>query len=187
MTDKIITEVTLECLMNKENYEKYRNRTCEKKSIANKKEKRFYRKRIYDLTKKLLNPDLEKEAVSPDVNYNFEIYIKSCIEYFKMTDKSDIIQEDYKDFLDEKNEINIDDIKTTEDADQLMLRSIKIREPNNLEKLVKRKMIKVENEIEHPQQKDINLKDPVLKNKGIRKKKNITSTYDKTDEKNKNS
>lgn len=183
MTDKIITEVTLECLMNKENYEKYRNRSLEKKSNANKKDKKFYRKRIYDLTKKLLNPDLEKEKdetiISPDVNYCFEMYINSCVEYFKMIDKSDIIQEDFKDFLDEKNEINIDDIKTMDDADQLMLRSIKIREPNNLEKLVKRKMIKVENEVEHPQQKDINLKDPILKNKGIRKKKNITNTYDK--------
>lgn len=184
MTDKIITEVTLECLMNKENYEKYRLKTCEKTSSSNRKDKKFYRKRIYDLTKKMLNPDLEeKQIISPDVHYTFEKYITSCVEYFKIIDKSDIIQEDYKDFIDEKNEINIDNIKTTDQANELMMRSIKIREPNSLEKLIKRKMIKPENSVVHPQQKDINLKDPVLKNKGIRKKKNIINTYDATDNK----
>jgi hypothetical protein len=64
-----------------------------------------------------------------------------------------------------------------------MMRSIKIREPNNLEKLVTRKLLAPQNTVIPPQQKDINLKDPELKNKGIRKKKNITNTYDKKDDK----
>lgn len=183
MTDKIITEVTLECLMNKDSYEKYRNRSATNLSTSNKKDKKFYRRRISDLTKKLLQPPSEEgpPKISPDIQYSFDMYIKACIEYFKNIDKADILQEDYKDLLDidVKNEINIDNVQGVEQADQLMMRSIKIREPNNLEKLVTRKALQPENAIVHPQQKDINLKDPILKNKGICKKKNITNTYDK--------
>lgn len=183
MTDKIITEVTLECLMNKDSYEKYRNRSVINQSTSNKKDKKFYRRRISDLTKKLLQPPSEEgiPKISPDIQYSFDMYIKACIEYFKNIDKADILQEDYKDLLDidAKNEINIDNVQGVEQADQLMMRSIKIREPNNLEKLVTRKSLAPQNTIVPPQQKDINLKDPLLKNKGICKKKNITNTYDK--------
>ena len=61
-----------------------------------------------------------------------------------------------------------------------MMRSIKITEPNALEKLVKRTSTRVNTsaELKTPQQKDINLKDPILKNKGICKKKNITNKYE---------
>jgi hypothetical protein len=189
MTDKIIAEMSLEYLMNKDSYERYRTRTNIINVAANKKEKKFYRRRISDLTKKLLYPveeqdkDKPKEYISPDIHHTFDLYAKACIEYFKNLDKSDILQEDYKDFLeiDAKNEINIDNIQGV--ADELMMRSIKIREPNNLEKLVTRKSLAPQNTVIPPQQKDINLKDPELKNKGIRKKKNITNTYDKKDDK----
>jgi len=186
MTDKIITELSLEYLMNKDSYERYRTRTNTTTIIANKKDKKFYRRRISDLTKKILYPlDSSEEYISPDIQHTFDLYAKACIEYFKNLDKSDIIQEDYAGLLDidVKNEINIDNIQTSEEADQLMMRSIKIREPNNLEKLVTRKSLAPQNTVIPPQQKDINLKDPLLKNKGIRKKKNIINTYDKKDDK----
>ena len=192
MTDKRIKEMTLECLMNKESYEKYRLQSSTKINVSNTKDKKFYRKRIYDLTKKLLIPSVEKEKkeeketiISPDIKYSFEVYVKACVEYFKMIDKTDIIQEDYNGLLDldPANEIKVDNIQTSEQADQLMMRAIKIREPNNLEKLVKRRSLKPANTVIPPQQKEINLKDPVLKNKGIRKKKNIINTYDQSEDK----
>jgi hypothetical protein len=187
MTDKIIAEMSLEYLMNKDSYERYRTRTNTTLITANKKEKKFYRRRISDLTKKLLYPleeEKEKAYISPDIHHTFDLYVKACIEYFKNLDKSDILQEDYKGLLDidAKNEINIDNIQGVEQADELMMRSIKIREPNNLEKLVTRKSLAPQNTVIPPQQKDINLKDPELKNKGIRKKKNIINTYDKKDD-----
>ena len=177
-----VEEMTLEYLMNKECYERYRTKTVSSKLVANDKDKKFYRKRINDVTKKLLNPalNLEPLIVSPDIKHSFDAYVKACVEYFKNIDKTDILQEDYKGLLDidAKNEINIDNIATTEQADQLMMRSIKIKEPNNLEKLVKRKVLQPQAPMNPPQQKDVNLKDPLLKNKGICKKKNITNTYD---------
>jgi len=44
--------------------------------------------------------------------------------------------------------------------------------------LVKRTITKKADVIIHPHQKEVNLNDPNLKNKGICKKKNINNTYD---------
>ena len=75
--------------------------------------------------------------------------------------------------IDPKNEIHVASIESQEEADKLMMRSIKIQEPNALEKLVKRKSTKVAKPMILPQQKDINLKDPALKKKGIIKKNGV--------------
>ena len=188
-TDKLINEITLECLMNKCTYDKYRQTLGPGKKSAHKKDKKFYRRRIYDLTKQMLNPEQAQQEGAPvniadlnmDILNTFEAYVKSCIDHFKVVDKTDILQEDYKNLLDldvdNSNQINVDSIHSVEQADQCLMRSIKIREPNTLEKFVKRKECKVEEPKPLPQQKDVNLKDPALKNKGIRKKKNITNTY----------
>jgi hypothetical protein len=117
----------------------------------------------------------------PDVVFSFESYIKACIEYFKVLDKSDILQQDYQDLPDGDHfpaELNTDHISNSQEADQLMLRSIKIQEPNALEKLVKRTTTKLKKPMILPREKEINLKDPNLKNKGIRKKNNINNKYD---------
>ena len=117
----------------------------------------------------------------PDVVFSFESYIKACIDYFKVLDKTDILQEDYQDIPGGEHfpeELNTDRISSSQDADQLMLRTIKIQEPNALEKLVKRTSTKVKKPMILPREKEINLKDPNLKNKGIRKKNNINNKYE---------
>ena len=184
MSDNFVSEITLECLMNKEQYAKYINiksASSETAMISNRKDKKFYKKRIYDLTKQLLNNE-KPERMYPDITSSFELYIKVCIEYFKALDKTDILQEDYNglipNVIDTNNAINIENAKNTEEANKLMMRLIKITEPNSLEKLVKRTHSKEIKPQIPPKQKDINLKDPILKNKGIRKKKNITNKYD---------
>lgn len=186
MTENIISNLTLECLMNKAQYAKHFSQKQENPTnkIVNKKEKKFYKRRIFDLTKQLLNNE-KPEMMFPDVSSAFDSYAKICIEYFKALDKTDIIQSDYSDFssntmpennaLSESEQIEIN---------KLLMRSIKINEPNALEKLVKRtttKICKAPPII--PKQKDINLKDPMLKNKGIRKKNNINNNYEKSSEK----
>ena len=180
-SEKLISEITLQCLMNKETYEKYRNMQVSGKKTINKKDKKFYRKRIYDLTKRLLDPvEDEKSHIYADLKSAFDIYANSCIEYFKMLDKTDIIQEDYKDYLESSdNNANSISNENTISANLLMMRTIKIQEPNSLERMIKRNTVKISEPVILPQQKDVNLKDPILKNKGIRKKKNITDKYDK--------
>jgi hypothetical protein len=49
---------------------------------------------------------------------------------------------------------------------------------NSLDNFIKIKMTKQSEELIIPQQKEINLKDPILKIKGITKKKNIINNYD---------
>lgn len=178
-----INQITIDYLINKGIYKNYlenTNRNASKK--ANKKDKKFYRKRILNLTKDFLLFN-EKEDVLPDVKYAFENYVKTCIEYFKTLDRSDIIQEDYSD-LEEKGkeldelldceEINIENINNLTQADNLLMRSINIKP--TLDKFIKITTYKKEEVI--PIQKEINLQEPYLKNKGICKKKNIPNNYE---------
>jgi hypothetical protein len=175
MSDNLISELTLEFLMNKEQYARHLNKDINRKDI-NRKDRKFYKRRIFDLTKQLINNE-KPERMYPDVSSAFDTYAKICIEYFKALDKTDIIQEDYDGFeniyLNSSLDININD------ANLQMLKSVYISEPNALEKLVKRTSLKVVQKQQiAPQQKNINLKDPLLKNKGICKKKNININYE---------
>jgi hypothetical protein len=164
--------------LNKDIYGKHLEKITAESKMEYKKDKRFYRKRIYELTKQLINEDNNNPMIlNKDLHLAFEIYSKVCIEYFKMLDKNDILQEDYLHLLESKNQINIDpnlsieNINTIEEADQLLMRSIKIVEPNSLEKIVKRKSTKcVKKEMPLPMQKNIDLKDPIFKKKGIKEK-----------------
>ena len=179
MSTEYVNQVTLECLMNKETYKKYV--ATKKKSVVNKKDQKFYRRRILSLTKEMLYP--EETATTPLTNDPnivglFQIYTRACIEHFKTLDKNDIIQEDYSTLTTETGEMSVEDIKTQAEIDQLFMRSIHVKEAATLDKFVKRSTTAPKEEPILPKQKDINLRDPVLKNKGIRKKKNITNKYE---------
>jgi len=183
-----VNQVTLECLMNKDTYQKYV--ATKKKSVVNKKDQKFYRRRILSLTKELLYPEetAEKPTTAtkttsttsrdPNIVGLFQIYSKACIEYFKTLDKNDIIQEDYSTLTLETAEMSAEDIKTQAEIDQLFMRSIHVKEPTTLDKFVKRSTTTPKEDPILPKQKDINLRDPALKNKGICKKKNITNKYE---------
>ena len=179
MSTEYVNQVTLECLMNKDTYKKYV--ATKKKNVVNKKDQKFYRRRILSLTKEMLYPEesIDKANVHhPSIVSLFQMYSKACIDYFKTLDKNDIIQEDYVSLTTETAEMSADDIKTQSDIDQQFMRSIQVREPNTLDKFVKRSTTAPKEEHILPKQKDINLRDPSLKNKGIRKKKNITNKYE---------
>ena len=183
--DNFINQVTIDYLINKGIYKNHLDKV--KMKNASKKDKKFYRKRILNLTKDFLLFN-EKEDILPDVKNAFEIYVKTCVEYFKMLDKTDIIQEDYGDLEESEKEKELDNLFNNEKInventhnssslnDNLMMRSIQIKYP--LDKFVKRNKFKKEEEV-LPIQKEINLQEPYLKNKGICKKKNINNNYDK--------
>ena len=189
MSTEYVNQVTLECLMNKDTYKKYV--ATKKKNVVNKKDQKFYRRRILSLTKEMLYPEEAAEKPTtgtnttstttindPNVMGLFQIYSKACIEYFKTLDKNDIIQEDYSTLTTETAEMSVEDIKTQAEIDQLFMRSIHVKEATTLDKFVKRSTTAPKEEPILPKQKDINLRDPALKNKGIRKKKNITNKYE---------
>jgi hypothetical protein len=195
MSDDFVNQVTIDYLLNKEQYQNYLNNKLIKS--CNKKDKKFYRKRIYNLTKELLLNKEEAYPVLPDVQYSFDNYIRSCIHYFKSLDNNDIIQEEYK-YLDllntslddielndqnDEKEINDKNVKNDKKIDNLFMRSIPLQK-KNLDSFVINKNKNNENII-LPIQKEIDLKNPILKNKGISKKKNITNIYDEKNKKDK--
>ena len=191
MSQAFVDQVTLDCLLNKSLFNtQVKNK---KAQSVNKEDKKFYKKRIYNLFKEILINKSEPENLFPDVKYAYDNFINSSINYFKTIDNNDLLQEEYK-TLDEAALENInaipelgDDI-AVEEADKLMMRSIKIKTPS-LDKYVKRKSKKPEEKLILPKQKEVNLMDPELKVKGLQnnsnnsnnnniKKKNITNKYD---------
>lgn len=181
INDEYISEITLEYLMNKDQYANYKKNPELVKGV-NKKEQRFYRKRIIDLTRKILNGE-NADQIYPDVKKSFVNYSKMCIDYFKTLDKSDIIQEEYDTLIINNLDESKVEINNAIENDKLMVRSIHIQEPNSLEKIIIRRSTKVVKKPVLPQQKNINLKDPILKNKGICKKKNIDINYEEENNK----
>lgn len=188
MSESFINQVTLDCLLNKQQYNKYLFNKTEK--VSNRKDKKFYRKRIFSLTKELLLTKERPEFLFPDVEYAFDNYVNSCIQYFKTIDSNDIIQNEYSSFVGIATLSNItgladdddddEDFQSKEDADKLLMRSINISR-SSLDNFVKTKLTKKAEEMVLPKQKDINLTDPILKTKGVLKfdkKKNITNKYD---------
>jgi hypothetical protein len=188
MSQAFVDQVTLDCLLNKS---LFNNQVKNKKAQSvNKEERKFYKKRIYNLFKEMLINKAEPEDLLPDVKYTYDNFINASINYFKTIDNNDLLQEEYKN-LDDQEAININDIPdlcddiTAEEADKLLMRSIKITTPT-LDKYVKRKTTKPEEKLILPKQKEVNLMDPELKVKGIQsntnnnnvKKKNITNKYD---------
>ncbi len=180
--EKNINKITLEYLLNKDQYKKLQFEKKEK--LVSKTDRRFYKKRILNLTKNMLINN-SPNNLFPDVKKAFDIFMKTCIGYFKVIDEIDIIQSEINNtdleinidnFLDENTlkELDKNDAVTLEEADQLMMRTIKI---NNItmDKYVKRINVQKKDPPIYPKQININLNDPSLKNKGICKKNNINN------------
>jgi hypothetical protein len=176
-SDKLISNITLECMMNKELYSKYLDNNLEIKKKYKEKDKKFYKKRIIEITKRLLNND-SLEIENPGLVFSFDNFIASCIQYFKIIDKTDIIQQEYNDLdLIVENPTVIPD----ENKDILIVDNKYIMYNLEKENTLDNFVIKVKKEEKpkiFPKKRDINLRDPKLKNKGIQKKENITTIYD---------
>jgi len=155
--------------MNKDHYTRIMQNKAS--NSVNRQDRRFYKKRIVDLTRDLLSKPSEHEKnVFIDVKYAFDNYIKTCVSYFKSIDNNDILQEEYKNFDPEECNQNANyNENEKHEADKLLMRSINMGNP--LDKFVKRKMLKVPDPPVIQKKKDIDLADPKLKKKGIIKRK----------------
>ena len=142
------------------------------KKIYKNKEKKFYKKRIMNIVKLLINDEgrekIEKcldtnneekveineedyennELFFPDIKTTFDVFIKTCINYLKAQDKCDIIQDDYKN-LDFDNILstenihdNIDNNVFNKEINGLMMRKI-YKKKNFIDSFVKRRPIEL--------------------------------------------
>jgi hypothetical protein len=184
MSNDFVNQITLDCLLNKSQYEKYVASQVSKS--VHEEEKKFYRKRIYCLTKELLLVKEEPENLLPDVKYAFDQYVKSCVHYFKVLDSHDIFQQEYKEMREEEQE-EITSGKTEyldevlDSSDNLINEFITTRKIksfySSLDPFVTVTSTKPTREpMIMPQQREVNLQDPLLMNKGIlpsEKKKNL--------------
>jgi hypothetical protein len=138
-------------------------------------EKKFYRKRIHNLSRDLLSSNNTAD-LNEDVKRAFDNYVNMCIYYFKSLDSNDILQEEYKNVIDEPSVVvdPVCDVNACDDANNLLVRSVKVSTAS-LDKFFKKKVIKTDTLV-LPQQKEINLKDPALMTKGVKDK---TKTNDK--------
>lgn len=188
-SNQSINQITIDCLINKEMYDNMVNSSEVKKD--NLKEMKFYRKRIYDLAKRLLISKDERESVTPDVNYAFSNFVKTSISYFKIIDKQDILQKDYEGLEESANNNTFikEDEEELNNYDAYIMKKITMPEEKtkmtSMDNFVIRKQSEeIKETIIYPQKREFNLKDESLKNKGIKKKdtkekKNINNKYDK--------
>ena len=124
---------------------------------------KFYKKRIISLTREMFR------GVGPSVDLKkiHNEYITSIIKHLKMTDKKDILQNEYESDCirrapDPPSAFQIDE------ANKSFMRTAP--NSNTLDNFVISKPI-VEKPKTYPGKKKIDLKEPALKTKGIRKKK----------------
>ena len=143
-------------------------------------DKRFYKKRVIDLTKKAFRNEID----DTHVKNSFDNYVKTCITYLRFTDKKEIYQEQYDNINQEEDIYEKDDIieKPYDVCDYLICKPENVK-TLNLDTFVKKKTIAVKPMV-IPKKTEINIKKPEYKTKGIlKKKKNITNNYEDTKEK----
>ncbi len=132
----------------------------------NKKERKFYRKRLLALNRELLKGTAEVEKSLQKAHDGF---VRAAIHHFKMVDKKDILQKDYP--PDEEEE----DVPADMDFDMMEANASIMRtvEPHpTLDNFVTTKTVKMDTGPPPPKRREINLKSEELRTKGVKSKKN---------------
>ena len=110
----LIDKMTLEFLMNRNQYKKYVSKTDPTKHIENEKHLQKiwkYRGRISQLTDELLkNPE---KLVTLDVNESFDRYVRTLVYYFEM---KDLENQDTDVLFDDMNDEDIESIRISDNV-----------------------------------------------------------------------
>jgi hypothetical protein len=175
MSQSLINQITLDYLLNKEKMGSHVIKQREKQ--ISKADLKFNRKRIIDLFEDLItnNPP---EDLSPDVNYAYHTFIKYAIDYFKVVDNDDLLQEEYKDIefaLDTCSKPDVDFSENFIEENKISMRSVQMDVPT-LDKYVKRTSTKKSSKT-----REVDIMEQELKEKSI--KKNITNIYEDNEKK----
>jgi len=195
-----VDHVTLDLMVNQPQYERYLRAKEADLSGKYEKAKRFYKKRITEMTRDLLKGDTVNDIF---VLQAFEAYAKACITHFRNKDKNDTLQEEYvaecvavgylppidegvNDDADNDEGVNDDD-NNDDDHDANNLNDSSKKKLEILMSFDKHKaahvptldtyVIKttptptIKNNVPIPQQREINLDDPKFKTKDLKPKK----------------
>ncbi len=171
MLQSLINQITIDCLLNREAMEKLLMKQREMQ--INKEEFNFYKQRIYDLFKDLINESISSD-IPPDLKYAFDTFIKTSIDYFKLVDNNDLLQVNFNDIdapletCSEQTEDDSINIVSNNEADKLLMRYVKMDVPT-LDKYVKRTYVKKKDNIILPKSREVDIMNPELKNKVFKK------------------
>ena len=145
-----------------------------KQAKIERKDFRFYKKRIFKLYKDLMM----KKETDPDLIEAFNEFNKKAIEHLKFIDKSSVLQEEYADFSNNtpaKHCFNTSENKLFDKvnySNHMLMKDYNIATKSVTESLgVTRKKIKETPPPVLPKTKQINLKDKKFKHKDLDKTK----------------
>jgi hypothetical protein len=181
-----IDNITLSYFANKSQYTSILKKTEENNDKKFINDKKFYKKRVLDMTKRLFR---DEETNAQLIGF-FNTYVKSCVNYLKFLDKSDIIQEKYGSMnVGDDQEKTINEIDASGDdidienvdyknCDYLFSKPEDVKKLN-LDTFVIKTVTNPPQKI-IPKRENINIKTKEHKTKGILKKKNIDNIYEDT-------
>ena len=175
MSDQIVNELTMRYLCNRSMHNSKPDIEENKHDKNMKKDKKFYRKRIIDMTKKLMNEDItndKTQCIDMPISMRnaFNSYVHNCIDYFKDLDRSDLLQDEYCDIDTNAKKNNPDvECKSQTYANELFMKNVCVKKSTDLDSFVSREKIQQSSKKkeDYPKKKKIKLKDPTLKEKGI--------------------
>ena len=202
-----VDHVTLDLMVNQPQYEKYLRAHESDLNGKFEKAKRFYKKRIIEMTRNLLKGETLSDIF---VLQAFEAYAKSCITYFRNKDKNDTMQEEHMAECNaigylppiaetEPESVNSDNADNDADANPnsnltdsskrkleilMSFDKHKVNVPTLDTYVIKTTPAVVNHNhgVSIPQLKEINLDDPKFKTKDIKPKPSKTKMISKNDE-----
>ena len=131
---------------------------------VDRKDVEFYKKRIFQLCKDLLRGKKENSGI----NDAFDEFCLTAIDHFKMLDRSEIIQNEYKNLnLSSLPNQNLSTKILEENPDELIFKKIEKNNDNTMDKFVIKNIIKKEDSMVIPTKKNLNLKDVKYQEKDI--------------------
>jgi len=132
-----------------------------------KKDIKFYRKRILQLTKDLLRGG----KTSNIINESFTAFAETAIKSFKYDDEAEILQKEFEDLEEKKKASKGGKEFVSLESDKLMMKDLKNKKNDTIKNFAIVKTKKKQEKIKTFTQKKIDLKTEELKNKGVKKKK----------------
>lgn len=148
---------------------------------------KFYRKRISALSRDIMRGNTIQ--INPNVKEAHDAYVKAAIQYFKNNDRSELLQKEYAVCEEEverkgnqqqqqqqqqdNTNTNINDAEIIMDAANKSLfdTNTTTQNQNTLDNFVTTKTLKLAEPTKPPQRREINLKSPELRLKGVRRRK----------------
>lgn len=166
---KYINNLSLEYLINPCLLEKINNKN-KITEIDQFDEIKFYKKRIIQITKDMCKGEYD----NLNIKNIFLNYCSNIIYYFKQLDSKDIIQSNYNDLeLNKIREFDKSNDNSLNNLINIMISNYKLEKKNKVQLDSFIKKINIENKNTFiPQKIEMNIKDPNLKMKGVKKKSN---------------